>query len=457
MGVMQINPAVAEEMFVTDRNGKKSFDEGAFAEHLVTTSGLICSDGHLYSRTGEVISRQKCEQEIYEILRGLGMTQNLAARVKSLYEVIKIQAFVEHIETPLNQIAVQNGTITVDLQTGEFRFTEEMMFSRQRLNCKFDPTKPVKPPKRFFEWVEGLIHDYDRDGFQEFCGYLLIPCTKLQKAMILLGRGQEGKSRIGLILHYLFGAACVSSSLGYFEENQYSMPRAQNRLVLFQDDLKKDKLKSTETFKMMVSAEIPVQAEEKHERAYSFQPFARWVICSNAPLAALYDNGHGFYRRLYMIRVKNRPEDRVDDAFYFEPMMNEMDGIFIWMLQGLQRLIQNKWQLSISAESKALVEEQQEGENSLVPFMRERLSFGRGYSITTEKLYQSYVNFCAENQLYPRKKGDLKTFFDEQLDNLKIKVNKHLGDNRGQTGYSGMTLKATASVLDMLNSGGDDK
>ena len=133
-----------------------------------------------------------------------------------------------------------------------------------------------------------------------------------------------------------------------------------------------------------------MQAEPKGEAAYSFRPYARWVICSNAPLTTLSDSGHGFYRRLYVIRVKNRPPDRKDDPFYFEPMKDEMDGIFLWFLQGLQRLIQNGWKLSVSAESQELVESQQEQENSLIGFMNSELAFGSSsYSITKAELTPS--------------------------------------------------------------------
>ena len=393
MAVLQINPAVREEIVTVGNGGKVQLDEGAFAENFVEFNHLTCYNDILYDRTGKAISSAECKHDIYEVLRGLGFTSNMTGRIKNLWEVIKTQAYVDHISVPENKISVQNGTITVDLKTGELSFDDTMIFSPHRLNCKFDPSKKVKPPTRFLEWVDNLIHEYDRDGFQEYCGYLLLPITKLQKAMVLLGRGQEGKSRIGLILHYLFGNSCVGSSVEYFETNQFAMPRAENKLVLFQDDLKKDKLKSTEVFKMMVSAEVPMQAEQKGEPSYSFRPYARWVICSNAPLAALSDSGHGFYRRLYVIRVKNRPPDRKDDPFYFEPMKDEMDGIFIWMLQGLQRLIQNGWQLSQSRESQEIVESQQEQENSLIGFMNSELSFGSSYSVTKAKLYSAYVHF----------------------------------------------------------------
>lgn len=328
-----------ESLFVEDANGKVKLDDGAFAEAFVKSNHLIYYNGAVHDQIGQIVSSDEGQHAIYQLLRGLNITNRLAGRTKDLWEDIKYEAYTNHINVADNQIAVQNGTITVNLKTGECSFQEVLNFSLHRLNCNFNPKSKVKRPTRFLEWVDSLIHECDRDGFQEYCGYLLLPNTKLQKALVLLGRGQEGKSRIGLILHYLFGSSCVSSSVEYFENNQFALPRAQDALILFQDDLRKEKLKSTENFKMMVSAEVPMQAEPKGEAAYSFQPYARWVICSNSPLTALSDSGHGFFRRLYVIRVKNRPSDRKDDPFYFEPMKDEMDGIFLWFLQGLQRLI----------------------------------------------------------------------------------------------------------------------
>ena len=49
------------------------------------------------------------------------------------------------------------------------------------------------------------------------------------------------------------------------------------------------------------------------------------------------------------------------------------------MLQGLQRLIQNGWKLSVSADSQDIVDEQQEQANSLIGFMKSELSFGPSY------------------------------------------------------------------------------
>lgn len=42
---------------------------------------------------------------------------------------------------------------------------------------------------------------------QEFLGYCLLPTTKGQKMLMLIGKGGEGKSRIGLVMRSLLGEA----------------------------------------------------------------------------------------------------------------------------------------------------------------------------------------------------------------------------------------------------------
>ena len=168
MAVLEINPAVRESLFVEDRNGKVKLDEGAFAEAFVENNHLICYNGIVYDQTGQALSSAEGQQAIYRLLRGLNVTTGLASRVKSLWEIVKVQAYTDHVNVAENQIAVQNGTVTVNLKTGECSFQDGLNFSLHRLNCNFDPTSKGKRPTRFLEWVDSLIHECDRDGFQEY-------------------------------------------------------------------------------------------------------------------------------------------------------------------------------------------------------------------------------------------------------------------------------------------------
>lgn len=48
---------------------------------------------------------------------------------------------------------------------------------------------------------------------QEYLGYCLIPSTKGQKMLMLIGKGGEGKSRIGVVMNTIFGLNMNTTSI----------------------------------------------------------------------------------------------------------------------------------------------------------------------------------------------------------------------------------------------------
>jgi len=55
---------------------------------------------------------------------------------------------------------------------------------------------------------------------QEFLGYCLLPTTKGQKMLMLIGKGGEGKSRIGLVMRSLLGDSMNTTSIQKVESNR---------------------------------------------------------------------------------------------------------------------------------------------------------------------------------------------------------------------------------------------
>ena len=49
------------------------------------------------------------------------------------------------------------------------------------------------------KFLSELLDEEDILTLQEYMGYTLLPSNKAQKLMMLLGKGGEGKSRIGLV------------------------------------------------------------------------------------------------------------------------------------------------------------------------------------------------------------------------------------------------------------------
>ena len=65
-------------------------------------------------------------------------------------------------------------------------------------------------PEHWLRFLSELLEPEDIPALQEYLGYCLIPSTKGQKMLMLIGKGGEGKSRIGVVMNAIFGLNTVS-------------------------------------------------------------------------------------------------------------------------------------------------------------------------------------------------------------------------------------------------------
>ena len=65
---------------------------------------------------------------------------------------------------------------------------------------------------------------------QEYMGYCMIPTTKAQKMLMLIGKGGEGKSRIGLVMRSLLGINMNTTSIQKVEKNDFARADLEDRL-----------------------------------------------------------------------------------------------------------------------------------------------------------------------------------------------------------------------------------
>ena len=79
-----------------------------------------------------------------------------------------------------------------------------------RLPVAYNPDAP--PPEAWLDFLSQLLYPEDIPTLQEFFGYCLIPSTKAQKMLFLIGKGGEGKSRVGIVLQSLLGSNMKTGS-----------------------------------------------------------------------------------------------------------------------------------------------------------------------------------------------------------------------------------------------------
>ena len=84
--------------------------------------------------------------------------------------------------------------------------------------------------------------------------------------MFLLGKGGEGKSRIGLVLKKLMGDAVSNGSIQKVETSRFARADLENRLLMVDDDLNMNALPKTNYIKSIMTAEAKMDVERKGMR-----------------------------------------------------------------------------------------------------------------------------------------------------------------------------------------------
>ena len=196
-------------------NGKK-IDEVQFGRAFLEQWPLKCVNGTLYTLDGPVEDESEIKQRILENIEEY-VTSGLSKKVTNILETIKLLAFSDPFPIEQDCIHLQNGVY--HLPDGSFQ--ESRLFCQNRLPVKYDPK--ASSPDLWLTFLHELLDDADIPTLQEYLGYCLIPSTKGQKMMLIVGKGGEGKSRIGLVLKRLMGDAASNGSVQKVENNRFTV------------------------------------------------------------------------------------------------------------------------------------------------------------------------------------------------------------------------------------------
>jgi len=165
--------------------------------------------------------------------------------------------------------------------------------STVQLPVNYDPAATCPQWERFA--AETLPSDAPAVAW-EIAAWLMVPHTRLQKALLLLRSGSNGKSTYlrGLI-EFLGRPNTCSIALHKLESDRFASSRLLGKLANICSDLPNRKLKTTSTFKA-ITGEDAVMMDYKFGDSFDAHPFSRLVFSANE-LPRSNDSSDGFYRR----------------------------------------------------------------------------------------------------------------------------------------------------------------
>ncbi len=410
--------------------------EPLYCERFLKERPMKCIHDRFYTVDGIVPDEAAIKQSIYDEISPY-INTGVAQAVERLFKLLKIVSYSEPLPLQTDRIHVANGTYYLD-----GRFSTEKEFCTNRLTVAYNPGAPE--PARWLQFLSELLNEADIPTLQEYLGYCLIPCTKGQKMLMLIGKGGEGKSRIGLVMNTIFGINMNTTSIQKVETNNFARADLENRLLMVDDDMDMSALPKTNYIKSIVTSETRMDLERKREQSFQGQLFVRFLCFGNGALTSLYDHSDGFFRRQIILMTKDRPADRANDPYLIEKLTAEREGIFLWMLAGLKRLIDNDYQFTISAGAKANIESIVRTTNNIVDFLASEgyVEFKADYTAPTRYLYDAYKIWCNDNAEKPLSEKSFANYLGQNFEKYGLADSDRITLPGGKRcrGYEGISV-----------------
>ena len=343
-----------------------------------------------------------------------------------------------------DRVHFKNGTYFVNQ-----KFINQKEWTQNRLTVNYNKDTPK--PEKWLTFLDGLLEADDIVCLQEFMGYCLIPSNRGQKMLLIIGKGGEGKSRIGRILKRIFGHNMNSGSLQKLETDKFARADQEGKLLYLDDDMKTEALPSTNVIKAIVTAEDEMDLEKKNKQSYQGLLVCRILAFGNGTLKSLFDRSQGFYRRQIILETKDVPPDRINDPYLADKMMEEVEGIVLWCIEGLERLIRNDYQFTISNKSQLLMNEMQEDDDNILSFLESTGYIGleKGTHATSKDLYVAYCRWCNDNLDVPVSERSFARRFKERSADYGMTYDKNIsvGNGRFCRGFRGVHVKVRTKDL----------
>jgi len=431
------------------KNGK--VNEPLFCDYFKALRNILYFNSKFYDLNGE-ISEEALSTLIYKEISPF-VKNKVSQAVKSIVEALRFSAFSEPLKPDLNKIHISNGYIIVDVNVGEApKFIAKKEHCLNRLNVEYNPDvwKKCYYPEKFLSFLYDLLDAEDIITFQEFLGYCLLPSTKGQSMLSLIGSGGEGKSRITVVLQDIFGNNVLIGNYQRIETDKFFRYNLRDKLLLLDDDMQISALKSTGYIKNIITAETPIDLEKKGVQSSPNTIYARILTFGNGSPRALYDHSDGYARRLIILKTKPKPANRKDNPNLSEIFIEEKLQIFCWMLDGLRRLIKNDYKFTRSEASKANTEEIMRGSCNIIDFLEDRnaVVFRENASVSSRILYDKYYRWCIDNTLTEMSRESFVSWLKNNAAKYNIKYSTHIPyEGKDVRGFKGITTASGSGII----------
>ena len=255
--------------------------------------------------------------------------------IEKLHNQFELSAYVfgNHMQDDTVKINLQNGTYVINSKyQGLNKPSSQDMFLYQ-LPFSYNSTADAPMFRKYLDEV--LPNKDSQKVLSEYMGYLFIKNLKLEKCIILLGDGANGKSVFYDIIQALLGDEniCSYSLSELCDIKGYHRAKLSGKLLNYSSEIGGKNLQM-DTVKKLISNE-PITCRLPYGNPFELKGYCKLMFNANI-LPKGIEQTPAFFRRLVPIKFGvTIPVDKRDPFLATKIIGNELSGIFNWVLEGM--------------------------------------------------------------------------------------------------------------------------
>lgn len=360
--------------------------------------------------------------------------------IKEIVSWIKAECSIQLQEIDLidnrNLIAFSNGIF--NLKNNKLYELSANFNIRSTLNANY---KPNINHSIYFEQFMRDICDADNELYQriqEFFGYVISEIRDIKVICFLIGPKDSGKSIILKLLEHLIGNDfCTNLSLDELNQKEY-LNRLLSKKLNTCGEVSEISIKRLDSLKKLSGGD-KIMSKALYDQPISFINRSALVFAGNhLPEIKNIDKSNAFSDRLLIIPFENQIPKEKQDPTLFNKLINEIDYIANWALEGLIRLIINNYRFTDSLKNVRALQNYKIQSNTIEQFITTRCKFSISSKIFKSDLENAYFSFCEEHNVLASSNNEFHRYL-KTLPNVIYKRFRLDDDNKN--GYLGIDLR----------------
>jgi P4 family phage/plasmid primase-like protien len=376
-------------------------------------------------------------------------SDNTLNNVYNLMLCVKERIYdIDDVDTDEDVINIKNGLYNV--KTGVLLPHSKEKLSIFQLDCEFDEN--AKCPQ-WQSYLDGLCTKRDKgvdletkSVLQEWFGLIVSNVNvaqKVKKCLALYSSlGNTGKSVFLSVLRAVLGDGNVINLAMQEMSQRFAIADLYDKRADIVGDQKADDIEDSSVFKQLTGGDA-VKVEFKGKQSFDFVFRGAIVIsCNNLPFFKDDKGGH-IFERFTIVNCENVIPEEKRDGDMLSKLMTERDGIFLWAMEGLQRLIRNGYRFTYSKAISDTVDKYRGNVDTFYKFISENyiITGKRTDMVAKTELEGQYERWCEESDYIAIKKRNIA----ERAEKSDIVLAKY----NGNRAYRGIKIKTVTEVADV--------